>query len=388
MTIVNTYNVAHMAAQARVKDLSTKVAQDKLRDQINLLIESEQELSGNQLMKNIIATLKSNIEHAKVINQILANGDYSTFGIPNKHNKTIEQLQIALSRISEDDEQMMSKLQQGLYYQNLSNELDFDSLPQLGSPNDQSFWGNENSSATSVLLSSIAHTLDPQNLQLDGIATFYPFYDVNYKIPVVENYPFATEHGLYLFGQYQYGGHRYFSDHHINLGQFYFGPEDCSSAVAKTTKLSEEQLLVTNTTTIRDSYYNSNNPYHYNPITSNDDSIDKDLIKAGDLFVKGVHVAIICEKYNINSEIQCIEFNRDIDTQGLKFLGGGTRTYNLETGTATNARIHILRKVGNELGESYELSHLLSRIDDNFDNNIQEGNSLTGDCFDFVTGEF
>jgi hypothetical protein len=72
----------------------------------------------------------------------------------------------------------------------------------LQAPSDSAFWRNENPSVSSVLLYSIASTLEisikPDGLM--GAATFYPFFKQGYTINGIENNPFVFENGAILFG--------------------------------------------------------------------------------------------------------------------------------------------------------------------------------------------
>ena len=195
----------------------------------------------------------------------------------------------------------------------------------MQAPNNSAFWGNENPSVSSVLLYSITSTLEvsinPEDMM--GADTFYPFFKQGPTISGIESNPFVFKNGLVLFGDYQFGGHRYFSNEYPNLGQRLFSPEDCSSAVGKANHLTERQIVGINTTALRAAYTDPANEYGYKAVTSSfsGEQLHYELIEPGDTYVRGGHTAIISGKDNLGN-IQTLEFNRDIDIATDKRLGG------------------------------------------------------------------
>jgi hypothetical protein len=143
---------------------------------------------------------------------------------------------------------------------------------------------------------------------------------------------------MLLFGDYQFGGHRYFKD------QLVFGPEDCSSSVGKATYLTTDQVKAIYTGGMRE------NPsqYGYELVTTLNSSIGEDqlkLIQPGDIYLYKSHTAIIATEPDNHSNITTLEFNRDIDTENSKRLGGGTYNYKLidKAKEDANSPVYILR---------------------------------------------
>ena len=75
------------------------------------------------------------------------------------------------------------------------------------------------------------------------------------------------------FGDYQFGGHRYFSNEHPTLNQRLCSPKDCANAKGTYNNLTEGQIICINTTSLRDAYQNHENGYDYTPVTSSFDEI-------------------------------------------------------------------------------------------------------------------
>lgn len=189
---------------------------------------------------------------------------------------------------------------------------------------------------------------------------------------------------MLLFGDYQFGGHRYFSKSEHKLGQKVFGPEDCSSAVGKALGLKEDQIVGIWTGALRESYSNPDNEYGLKPVTTSNEGqqINIDAIQAGDIFVRGGHTAVI---YNKDQEgnIFTLDFNRDLERESGKMLGGGTYQYNLLSASANS--IYILRPSVKPLHESSSMKDIISKIDNNFANRYVELLSNDrGDCSIFL----
>lgn len=250
----------------------------------------------------------------------------NSIGYPIKYNKTTIQLGMAkdwVNQVIEDEKDLISYITQGKLYNGLPNDVSTQ-LPILKAQSDKIFWGNENSSVSTVLLASIAATYDIKE-KIDGAATFYPFFSTDYQLDEeLKKYPFASKNGMTLFGDYQFGGHRYFSNQYPGIGQQIFAPEDCSSAVGKATGLTETQIIGIHTGAIRNAYKDDNNHFGYAPITwSGESNIDLDRIQTGDIYVKAGHTAIIASKPSIEGYAECFEFNRDIDSKDSKRMGEG-----------------------------------------------------------------
>ena len=249
-----------MVSQIRNKQLATKTSQDNLRDSIVKYWESDKfkDISGSKYAKSVLESLESYKTDTVKIDNVVHNADVNSVGYPIKLNKTCLQVQMAKDWVETRQEGILSDIKNGRLYNCLSNDILPDALPMQEAPNNESFWGNENSSVSTVLLYSINHGIYPDyrfdTTELRSTATFYPFYNAGYRLELPEGYPFASNDGLVLFGDFQFGGHRYFSHKpHPNI----FAPEDCSSAVAKATGLREEQIVEINTTKIKEAYQNS-----------------------------------------------------------------------------------------------------------------------------------
>lgn len=379
---VGSYSVAHMIAQVRARQLAIEHSQDNLQTKIALAMEDELDFSGNGLTRKIQLDLSYNLHTMTFYNSLISKAGIKDLGYPIKCNKTALQLKMALDWAVLCGSKLITKLESNLFYHNLTNDSATE-LPVLQSPSDTEYWGNENPSVSTVLLYSVASTLQISLAKEDliGAGTFYPYYNSAYSLNdlltkdmVIEGSdltcnPFILNKGLLLIGDYQFGGHRY-------MGQLLFGPEDCSSAVGKATCLNPIQILQFNTSAIKAAYIasksSSDNEYGYQAITSSENGlIEFDKIQPGDIYQCGGHTAIICEKNN--NIIKTLEFNREIDIAENKRLGGGIYTYDL---SAPNKNpIYILRKNDMFLGESYSSEDVISMVDENFLHYIVADNS-------------
>lgn len=241
-----------------------------------------------------------------------------------------------------------------------------------------SFWGNENSSVSTVLLYSIAHSIkcDINNKNLMGAGRFFPFYNPDYSISINPDNCFTFNKGVILFGDYQFGGHRYFSNKYPGLGQFVLGPEDCSSSVGKATGLNNEQILSINTKQLKDAYKNQENQYGYQAITTNDNEQFKlEKINPGDIYVCGSYTTIIYSRDNY-SNIATLGFNRDIEHPELKQLGGGTYEYNLMN--IQDKQLYILRSNNCSIKEETSFYNFINKIDTAFLEQTEK--DIIGDC--------
>jgi len=162
-----------------------------------------------------------------------------------------------------------------------------------------------------------------------------------------------------------------------------FASEDCSSAVGKATGILGDDLLGVYTGSIKSAYTNSENVYGYKPVTSSDgEKINLEKITAGDIYVRGNHTAIITGGIDNYGKVQVFEFNRDIDLEKNKFLGGGMGKYDL---LQKEKPIYILRAEKNDLKESAELSDVLKIIDSNYNEAFNHKPlDVVGDCGVFI----
>lgn len=363
-TYVSSLAAAHMTAQIRTKQLAIKSTQDKLNNKIIRKLEEVQDFSGEALIKKISDNISDWLELVKKVNASFApQVESENVGYPIKHNKTVLQLEMALNFLKKRKLCLIKDLEKNIFYNGLSNDID--QLPVLQAPSNNDFWGNENPSVSTVLLYSVVCSLDvsikPQDLM--GAATFYPFSKENYTIKGISDNPFVFENGIVLFGDYQFGGHRYFSNKFPNLGQRLFSPEDCSSSVCKANFLTENQVKNIYTGALKAAYSDPANEYGFKPVTSSEKQLNYELIEQGDIYLCSNHTAIILEKDN-SRNIKTLEFSRNIDVAVDKKLGGGTYFYFLPDNDIKP--VYILRRVMPLLKESCSLTELLVKIDNAF----------------------
>ena len=364
-----------MASQIRNRQLATKASQDNLRGSIVEYWESDKfkDVSGEGYAKSLLESLSKYETDTVGINDVVSQEDPSLVGYPIRYNKTHLQIQMAREWVEKRGEGILSDIKNGRFYNCLGNDLPWEELPMQGAPNNENFWGNENSSVSTVLLYSINHNAHSDcrfdTTKLRSTATFYPFYDAEYRLEVPEDYPFATNTGFVLFGDFQFGGHRYFSNEHPGIGQNAFAPEDCSSAVGKATELTESQVVAVNTTKIKEAYQTQSNEYGYTAITdSYEGRLNMELIEEGDVFAFGGHCGVVATKLDKSSgEIVSLEFTRDIDCPEGKMLGGGTRIHNLlEMSKVPNKPLYILRSSVEKGKEEASLPDILAKIDEEY----------------------
>ncbi|MEY4463172.1 MAG: hypothetical protein RLZZ81_143 [Pseudomonadota bacterium] len=379
---INSKSVLHMVAQIRAKQLATRDAQNKEQYAIvKAWEENGIDKSGEITGKEIIQALEDFYNTSKSVNDYLKEQDVNDIGYPIKFNKTDLQLKMALNYAKQQEDNLIDQIIKGKFYSGLSNEINSNELPVLQSDNTVSFWGNENSSVSSVLLESIAQILDIEPTSLVGAGTVYEFYNSQYELPkelIPEDCHFVGEKGMLLFGDYQYGGHRYFKD------QLIFGPEDCSSSVGKATYLPTEQIKSITTAQMRENY----SQYDYELVTTLNSSIGEDqlkLIQSGDIYLYKSHTVIIATEPDNHSNITTLEFNRDIDTENSKRLGGGTYNYKLidKAKEDANSPVYILRAKNLEpLHAELSSSYFLSKIDAEYINLYPKGSTedIVGDC--------
>lgn len=396
MPEITSYTAAHMVAQIRAKQLATKATQDRLNAAIRQELEDKADESGEAIAAKIKVDMSSWLAGVQSINSLLTPREETlNVGYPIKFNKTALQLGMVKTWVDSRDD-FISDLKSDTMYHGLKRS-DISQLPTLQAPSDSVYWGNENSSVSTVLLYSAAHSLRIQvePHELVGAATFYPFLKADYthdfiQLEVTDSNPFAFGNGALLFGDYQLGGHRYFSKEHTGTGQLLFAPEDCSSAVGKATRLTEEQIVGIYTGAIKEAYTDPNHEYGYQAITSSaeGESFDFDKIELGDIFMIGGHVAIVAAKDNAGN-ITTFEFNRDIDREEGKFLGGGMRQYNLIELAQGERPIYILRNGKTPVWEeSGSLEDFVARVDANYDEKIDaSARDARGDCSIFFDPE-
>jgi hypothetical protein len=372
---ITSSSVAKMVIQIRTKQWAIKLFQDFLHQQIKTALRAETEKEAPRTNEEISTLIKENM--IKWLGQIEgANSVFNSIrkeilgleketvskplieyvGYPITFNKTAVQLGVALDCVKARGTDIINDLMQDKFslhttglQDSLYNGIEAQ-LPELGAMD--SFWGNENSSVASMLLWSVAHsldiTIDPEHVK--GAGAFYPFCSNEFSIKELPDNPFISTDGLVLFGDYQLGGHRYFETQHPLL------PEDCSSAVAKATGLDDDLVKKIYTRAIK----TEPGKFNYELITfsEGEKNLDFEEIQPGDIYLRGAHVAIISEvkAKEIGAEIKALEFNREIDTSNI--LGGGTSSYDLLKDDAI-----ILREIGAPQVNSIPLPEMLAQID-------------------------
>ncbi|AAU03903.1 RP439 family protein [Rickettsia typhi] len=378
---VESRSVLHMTAQIRAKQLAIRDAQNREQNAIvKTWEENGVDTSDEAVSNRIINSLEFFYNTSKALSDYLKTQDINNVGYPITFNKTALQLKMALNYAKQQEDNLIDQIIKGKFYNGLSNDINSQELPVLQSNNMLSFWGNENSSVSSVLLASIARILDIEFVPLVGAATNYKFYNPEYTLPqelIPEDYYFASKEGMLLFGDYQYGGHRAFEE------QLVFGPEDCSSSVGKATYLSNQQTRSITTTQMKENY----SKYNYKLITLLKDIVEQkqlELIEPGDLYVYKNHCAIIATKPDNKAEVTTLQFSRNIDRVENKVSGGGICNYNLIDKAQEEPvnPIYILRKNLEPLPSQSSLKYFLSTIDEGYLNLYPDGPSenVVGDC--------
>ncbi|MGX6959898.1 MAG: hypothetical protein ACIPMY_01300 [Rickettsia endosymbiont of Pentastiridius leporinus] len=387
MIEVNTKQIAHIVAQARAKQLATKSTQDKLSKIITEYRQDHPDISDRELVQQFSQNVSTDYDTSISINNYLKNQELNRVGYPIKYNKTQLQLNMAKGWIDDQGEGLITQITTGKFYHTLSNVVPPAELPVLQSPSATQYWGNENPSVSSVLLADLAASCNKKQDSLTGAATFCPFLDSSYALPdhiVPTSYPFATTNGMTLFGDYQFGGHRYFNE------QLVFGPEDCSSAIGKATYLTTNQIKDISTSIMETAYFNPDNQYHYQAVTFLSGDIQDSqlrLIQEGDIYLVKGHTALIATRPDGRSQVTTVQFSRDIESLENKRLGGGTYDYSLrDQAKEIKTGIYILRPTAVEpLHESCSLSELLNRIDTKYTTIFPDGPiNISGDCRVFL----
>lgn len=373
-----------MVAQIRAKQKATKSSQDKVQKIVVEYCEQHPDTSDAQLVRRFIENMETFYDTSVSINNYLKDQNAHNIGYPIKTNKTHLQLDMAKKWLENQGEEIISQIQTGKFHRKLSNTTAVDELPALQSPSNQAYWGNENPSVTSVLLASIAAICDQRQDTMPGAATFFPFYNSNFKFPdelIPFTYPFASTKGMILFGDYQYGGHSYFQE------QLIFGPEDCSSSIGKTSNFTAKQIKDISTDEMIEAYSMPENEYRYRAITFLNGDINDEqlkLIEAGDIFLIKGHTALIATKPDNKGNVMTVEFRRNIDLMENKVLGGGVYEYNL-CNIAKATGIYILRPNSESIHESCSLRQLLHRIDAKYSTLFPDGvTDIAGDCRIFL----
>ena len=389
--------IAHMVTQIRLKQLSTQVSQNTRLAAIRTWLTQHPEVDDAHFIQKIGSYLEKWITESSQIDDYLdkaqedRNKDEEKFIAEGKSEieiinelgkpplgwaircrKTTYLLEMVKPYISEAG--LRNRVESGKLINGLCNEITTE-LPTLGSCNDQAYWGNGNHVLVSVILDLIYATwcaAGKKLVAMAGASTFYPFEDEIFRLPVEvvsADYPFASECGMLLYGEYQYGGHSYFKD------RWLLKPEDCSSSVGKAIGLSHAQVEYIATKDMIAAYKekegakNLASYYHCNKVTAfpQGEPIDTAQLKSiepGDALLMDGHIAVVAENPNDNFRLTMLEF-----VQGLKssprVFGGGSSTYDLQEKVKQRA-LFFLRPITKPLSQPLTTAQLLNTIDSRF----------------------
>ncbi|WP_123663222.1 RP439 family protein [Candidatus Cardinium hertigii] len=391
--VIDTNSNLGMGVQIRVKQLAIRGSQDKQKNIITQYINEQHDDETHQTFTNkLLEKVKIYVSISQKIKECIKNVSVGEIGYPIKFNKTAVQLEklsawLEQQKCAGDLDRLIGRIMQGFFYKKLRNDIDSDALPILGVSIEQAFYGNEVSSVSSMLLATLATMCGKEPISMPGAATFYPFLKSTFKLPIElvdeihqYSYPFASEKGMFLFGDYQYGGHRDLPD------QFLFAAEECSTSVAKAINLSFKDKSgigrELDTAIMVESFYNKElqNKFGYQAIDylssereTSENQKAWEAIEPGDIFLVEGHTATFETKYNNSGITSTFQFGREIeDAKVDNRLGGGTYSYNLFT-KIKDKTVYILRPNKNKLSESISLTNLLHTIDQKYGNKWPNG---------------
>ncbi|PCJ24492.1 MAG: hypothetical protein COA94_07340 [Rickettsiales bacterium] len=374
---ISTVSVAYMVAQIRAKQLASKASQDELLRHIVEYLESEAaaEITGASFATIMAELVETELKHSYSFE------DLELVGYPIKYNKTKLILEMVQSWVSTSDDSLMADITNNTLHNGQGNTV-LSELPRLQAPSQVSSWGNENPVVNTALLLIGASHFTQDDLTFTGAATFFPFFDPTHVVDGYSNI-FGASNGMILVGDYQYGGHRYFSNPAHGLKQQLFGAEDCSSAVAKATGLGKYVVEVT-TTSLREAYTSPKWGGHYTAITSTyQEEIDWAKVQPGDIYIRGGHTAIIASAPDQHG-FETLEFNRDIESNTKhKLLGGGM--YHRTT-DPQGKDIYFLCQPAKDFKESCSATDLLQLIDQRYEEMYGDNVpvDVAGDCGIFL----
>ncbi|ROT47665.1 RP439 family protein [Candidatus Cardinium hertigii] len=387
---IGTRSCGGMTVQIRPTQLATRDSQNKLQ---NILIQyfgeksdEEREKFAHTLLEKLTeyCTVSKEIDAFIVEKRITAND----VGFPIHNNKTSIQLEKAHKWLSEQDlKKVIGHIIAGKFYQGLENTVAPDAFPVLGSPIEESFYGNEVASISSILLASIVTICGETLVDIPGSAAFHPFFKKDFKLPAEllerikeTSYPFVSEKGMWLFGDFQFGGHRRFEE------QSLFGPEDASSSVAKAIGLeffikdgSEGAGQKFATINAIKSYTDKKLQceFDWEPVTSLSVNQDKSVnaeemkkIKPGDVFVARGRMKIFATSPDAEGKGVSFQYTRSIDKGDFpNKSGGGVDDYSLYEDIEKLEKLgkdeeaYIFRPNNNQLENEYSLLNVIQDID-------------------------
>lgn len=366
-----------MVMSIRLKELHNIYTQQSLYALIQEALEAIEDISGERLASQFVDAISEAHHHAKCFKESLyskvrsadnkneKNNIINNIGNPIYCDRSVMQLFHAHKITSESDDLISDINRSNILHITEDNILPL--LPTLGASEEKSLWGNRNISIINMALTLIAAQYIT-NFDIDHYAHFYPFRSTQYKNDYL-SYIFARENGCYLFGDYQLGGHKYFTKQNIYL------PEDCSSAVGKSTNILDCYLYNFNSYQIVSAYGKSDNIYGYRAVTKLEYNKDGNYItgdiskiEPGDIFAylypnQSVgHAGIIASHYD-TAIFQSLEFIRNVGhQQEQQKFGGGINIHNLMY-EASTVPIYILSPQNQLLHEAISLSGYIEKID-------------------------
>ena len=304
-----------MIEQIRMKQCATAQSINAKQHEVVKIFESQQDMSGEAITKEIMGFVTDEYSNYAAKGNILMALGAATIGYPVAYNKTTLQIGYALEYMQSKGDDLLEGIVHGRLHNGLQCKVDKE-LPSIGSDSKTSFWGNENSSVSNVMLSLILAKYGKFTYPeiSDGGATFFPY--LGGPIHNVDtDLVFANNKGMVLFGDYQFGGHRYWETQHP------LSPEDCSSAIAKAIGASDEQLKQFTTKYIREEKCSKFQPKGLQDLSQ------------GDLCLKGGHVMVVWSNADTSGAVKSLEFTRSIEKQDSpKMLGGGSRDVGITDG--------------------------------------------------------
>ena len=99
---ISSYPLAHMIAQVRIKQVATKLSQDKLQQQLSKLIEGK---DLKAMTDELVSYLEKQSQIVKSFNSAAKEleSPENELGFPILFNKTQPQLEMLLNRIAKQD---------------------------------------------------------------------------------------------------------------------------------------------------------------------------------------------------------------------------------------------------------------------------------------------
>lgn len=227
-----------------------KSRQSKIReDQDKFLEEAKSshedvDISGDELARLTRARLDKDQESIKILTDHISDyHDKPSIPWPIRANKMSEIIE-GTRDLFGDDETIVASIASGKYPLGIDNNPDITPFCTVERPEGNVFWGTSNVSFLSNALVTTAFTLlgvTLKNLKTEQRSKLFADSAVLYHVPLPDDltvsddysYSYTNSYNRSIFGfihsGYAFGGQR------ENSAQTRFGPEDCSSWVAKMT---------------------------------------------------------------------------------------------------------------------------------------------------------